>query len=122
MDSILSPPHCCILAESFPLPLEETSSAEETEESKTQKEEEKEEVPEFETITENFFQIQLCTDQSEPHYVKDLGDKRIPLIVIFNSSSNRLLVDLPKLNYKDIAITREANDPIGTVTLLPGCL
>ena len=51
MDTLLSPPHCKLLADSIPTGLGEE------EETKSEAEEE---LPEFETLTENFFSIQLC--------------------------------------------------------------
>ena len=103
----MSPPQCKLLADSIPTGFgegeEPTTNGEE--ESKTSPEAE-EELPEFETLTENFFSIQLCDTEGGPHYLSqvspDMLRSRLPVTVIINKSDCRLRGDCPRFNYLDL--------------------
>jgi|LauGreDrversion4_2_1035121.scaffolds.fasta_scaffold873780_2 hypothetical protein len=57
LDTILSPQNCLLLKDSFA-----TGCGED---------QEQEEMPEMETLMDNFFSIQLCDTDAQPHYVSN---------------------------------------------------
>ena len=64
----MSPPHCILLPDSIPSGFGEDEPVEESgEESKTAPE--GEELPEFETMSDNFFSIRLSDSDGAPHYL-----------------------------------------------------
>ena len=123
----MSPPHCMLLSDSIPTGFGEDEPVEESgEESKTAPE--AEELPEFETMSDNYFSIRLSDSDGAPHYLSqvspDLLRLRLPISVILNTSDGRLRGDCPRFNYLDLEKTssREATDPPELRTYPPGCL
>jgi hypothetical protein len=92
LDTLLSPAHCQLLPESFPLGEDGTHE---------------EEAPQFETLTEsNTFSIRLRDSEGNPHYISSQKIEEIraryPVTVILNNSDKRLSTQVQGFNFNDI--------------------
>jgi hypothetical protein len=83
-------------------------------------------MPEMETLMDNFFSIQLCDTDAQPHYVSNPQElkSRLPVLIVMNQSERRLAAEFPRFNYQDVIKTavREPNDPPHLMTYNPGFL